>query len=208
MTKRFDRKGYQRDMGKCTGTRKYSNGRVGKCDHPSHGCFPAETLVHTPKGLRRISDICPGDLVFAYSDRTGRITVRSVLRNKSFGLRPVLDLHFQEDATTLQVTGSHTLLIEGKGWVIARQIEVGDKLVNVQEPGKRVQVAEIAALNVSPVHNLIVDGDFTFIVAEGFAAHSFTYARRTRVALSTLIRLVSFLGLSRGRFNFPIPKFS
>ena len=36
-------------------------------------CFPAETLVHTPDGLREIKTLREGDLVLSYDSKSGRI---------------------------------------------------------------------------------------------------------------------------------------
>ena len=182
----FDRKGYERHMGKCTGTRKYSNGKIGPCDHPSHGCFPADVLVGTPTGWRAMGDISAGDLVIAYSERLKRLVFRPVKRKIAYGMRNFSSIDFVDsNIRSLKVTATHSLLSESGVWVTVSNLRTGDRLKGLHEGP--IEIEKITALEADEVFNLIVDDEFNFVVGAGVAAHSFTYARKLRVAVHRLI---------------------
>jgi hypothetical protein len=184
MATRFDRKGYQRSMGKCTGTRKYPNGRVGRCDHPSHGCFPGEVRVLTPDGDLPIGCLKDGDTILAFDENQAELVPSRIKRTRRYEAGAVIAIHFGGQISPLRTTGTHTLLVCDRGWVKANEIKVGDRLLMLsQSSHESPPVTGISTCCVEPVFNIIVERNFTFVVDAGFAAHSFTLARSLRVTL-------------------------
>lgn len=197
MKKRFDRSGYQRNMGRCTGTKKYSNGRIGNCDHPSHGCFSSDTLVATPKGPLQISDIAVGQEVTSATGVFFKCRSSVVRRVTTFGNRRLYVLAL--GSAVLRATGTHTVLTR-RGWMRVDCLMLGDYLTGVGAPNDLAVDSISVTLSREPVFNLIVENDYNFILGIGCVAHSFTFARAPRVALGRLSDLIRHL-ISHIRFG-------
>lgn len=194
MARRFDRKGYQRDMGRCTGTRKYRNGSVGKCNHPSHGCFASETLIRTPSGEKKIADIVAGDTVLGFDAASGKANPRRVIKKITRPPMPLLLLSFRGNLDPIRVTASHSLLTRTGGWRRAGALQSGDLLI---VPGENdAEVTDVADAGIHAVFNLIVENDCTFLAGPGVAAHSYTVLRTWRTRLE---KMKSYFRVPDGR---------
>ncbi len=193
MARRYDRKGYQRSMGKCTGTRKYSNGRVGKCNHPSHACFSGDSLVLTPTGYVRIDSLLPGSRIVTQdvSDGSSRVSkVKRLICNRAV----VLEVTFRDSDRRLKVSASHSLRTADNHWITADKLRVGTRVAGVNGPQEIMSVHR--GVELHPVYNLIPYGHKTFVV-QNLIVHSFTYFRRVREqwhrATESLLRLIRLL---------------
>jgi hypothetical protein len=187
MTRRFDRKGYQREMGRCTGTRKYGNGKIGRCDHPSHGCFPGDAKVLTPAGYVRMDSFVPGSLVTTYGPGNV-LTVSRVKKLVSYAKTVISEVSFSDSSQILRVTSHHSLCTENGEWLQVRNLRPGMYLRTVD--GGREIADIVARAECEPVYNLYPFGNKTFIV-NGFIAHSFTHFRATRTFLHSVMEAVT-----------------
>ncbi len=137
---------------------------LSKVDDLPCNCFVAGTTVQTSKGAKPIEDVRPGDQVWAKNLTTGK--------NE---LRPVTGL-FQKKSTTLMtitlasgatvvVTQEHPFMVEGEGWVLSRDLLVGDRLAQ-----RDAGTAVIAAIDIrsggQTVYNFEVFGDHNYYVTE------------------------------------------
>ncbi len=107
-------------------------------------CFVAGTPVHTDEGLKAIEDIEVGDLVASKDDTTGHITWKPVVRLFQNEDKVVLNIGYLDadgDADSLGVTPEHPFWVEGKGWVNAGDLVVGDYIQSLS--GESVVVATI-----------------------------------------------------------------
>lgn len=146
-------------------------------------CFPGDALVRTAMGWTQIRDIEQGEKVTAL-DGDGRLIEREVLRAKTYGKSEIREIRNTTGAVMFRATGSHSVLTKA-GWKRVDQLQKGDIVVSYEE-GNEAQLTEIG-LNTKvgteeTVYNLVVDGEFTFLV-KGCAAHSFTHARGLQVAI-------------------------
>jgi len=93
----------------------------------AHCCHPAGTRVRTPNGEVAIETLHVGDLVVA-CDRDGRQVKRCVLNDAvvRVGGRGLFRLRFA-DGRVLDVTGDHKIWLEHRGYVEAKDVEVGDE---------------------------------------------------------------------------------
>ncbi|EHQ04627.1 Hedgehog/intein hint domain protein [Leptonema illini DSM 21528] len=88
-------------------------------------CFVAGTKVKTPSGYRNIEDIRAGDKVLSYNETTKRIEVQTVKQTFIRKTDRIYTLVY-DTGTKLQTTATHPFYIEGKGWVKAADLHVGD----------------------------------------------------------------------------------
>jgi hypothetical protein len=190
--KRFDERGYQRRSGKCTGTRKYSDGHVGSCDHPSHGCFTGDMRVLTPMGYVRIDELKQGSAVMVYDEGIRDARVSQVKKLILHSEVPTVHVRFVGTSHTLKVTRDHTLYGE-RGWLKVSDLVPGS-FVRTQQ-GTR-EVLSIGQGRAELVYNLYPYGEKTFIV-EGLVAHSFTRFRKLRELAHGLLELAMVLLPSR-----------
>lgn len=160
--------------------------KTGRQPERPHGprppCFPQGALVSTPSGLRDIALLQEGESVLSFEAGSPLPRARRILRKITHGPHRLWELRF-DDGALLRTTASHSFEAGGK-WIKARDIVPGASITSL-EGGRRsskVVLRSQAAEAVEPVFNLIVEGDFTFVV-DGVLAHSFTVLRRLRVFL-------------------------
>jgi hypothetical protein len=125
-------------------------------------CFAAGTLVRTLNGQRPIESLSVGDQVLSQDVKTG-----------SLGFQPILVVHHNRPDQTVDValdngdrlvaSRFHRFWLAGRGWVMARDLKIGDPLRTL---GGLSRVRAIAAGPVVPVFNLDVAGGRTFFVGE------------------------------------------
>ncbi len=113
-------------------------------NQPPPVCFRGDTPVATESGLRAIRDLKVGDLVWSRDEATGKDVlspIERIFENPGFALREVV-----AGIETLHTTDAHPFRVEGKGWVKAKDLALGDRLV--ARDGAPISVAS----------NRIVDG--------------------------------------------------
>jgi hypothetical protein len=124
-----------------------------------HSCFGQGTPVRTISGPRPIESIAVGDLVLSQSTKTGGLSYR-----------PVVMAHHNPPSATFRVSlgdeaivtsPSHRFWVAGRGWVMARDLKVGDPIRTLGDVAK---VTAIESEKVQPVFNLDVADDADFFV--------------------------------------------
>ncbi|RUL86710.1 polymorphic toxin-type HINT domain-containing protein [Tautonia sociabilis] len=124
-------------------------------------CFGAGTPVHTVDGPRPIEEIQVGDLVLSQDEATG-----------SLAYKPVIGLHHNPPSTTFEVriggetivsSDFHRFWVAGRGWVMARELRVGD---TIRAVGRTATVEAIEEGQVQLVYNLDVAETRSFFVGE------------------------------------------
>ena len=139
----------------------------------SNQLFCAGTMVRTLSGSAPIEKLKVGDQVLTQSTKTGALTYN-----------PILVVHHNPPSRTYRLKlGNETIISSqfhrfwkpGTGWVMARDLKVGDPIRTLTGT---VQVAAIEDGEVVPVYNLDVADDADFFVGEaGALAHDNTLPR-------------------------------
>lgn len=114
-------------------------------------CFVAGTPVYTPTGDLGIELVQPGDLVLAQHPETGELAFKAVVATT---VRPPAQLfRIQLEQGELVVTRGHPLWVSGKGWRMARELAVGDRL---HTPNGTVSIKQIEVAPRAEAYNLVV----------------------------------------------------
>jgi RHS repeat-associated protein len=109
---------------------------TGNCGIPGRSCFVAGTLVSTSEGLKPIEEVREGDQVLSRDPSTGQIDWRPVVRTIVTPGALVLEVTLvAEDGTRerLGVTADHPFWVEDKGWVEAKDLELGSRILSATD---------------------------------------------------------------------------
>ncbi|AMV39995.1 polymorphic toxin-type HINT domain-containing protein [Planctomyces sp. SH-PL62] len=132
-----------------------------------HSCFAGGTMVRTLQGLRAIESIRPGDQVLSQDTTTGKLDYRPVVT--VYHNPPNETFKIDVGRETVHPTGIHRLWKAGRGWIMAREVQPGDRLRTV---GGLVEVSAIEKESAQPVFNLLIAGGDSYCVGElGLIAH-------------------------------------
>ena len=127
-------------------------------------CFGAGTPVQTINGPRPIESLDVGDRVLTQDTKSGKL-----------GYHPILVVHRNPPSPTFKVdldgqpvvsSHFHRFWVAGKGWVMARDLKVGDPIRTL---GGVAKVTAIEADKVQPVFNLDVADDADFFAGPSAA---------------------------------------
>ncbi len=137
-----------------TGKRKIGTGIV---------CFVAGTKVSTPKGLVNIEDLKIGDTVYSYNEETGKVEEKEILETYVNNANVIETITF-ENGEKVESTEVHQYYVVGKGWIQAKDLVEGDKVLTqdktickvVRNQIKRTEIIKVYNFNVSDNHNYFV----------------------------------------------------
>ena len=150
-------------------------------------CFPGDSKVMTPFGWRNICELKEDDIVLSY-DRDGSLSQRRVMRKNSYSnSSSIVNVVSHNDSLSFSATKSHSIKT-ARGWILVNKLVAGDKIVSLDDKG-RISNHTLKKVEESnrhePVFNLIIEGNFNFIV-KGCVAHSFSYFRILRMLYHTV----------------------
>ena len=114
-------------------------------------CFPAGTPTLTVTGVMPIEEIRAGDRVLAQNPQTGELAYKTVQRVTLRPARPLIKIG--TGAETLSATRGHPFWVNGKGWLPAKQLKVGDVLHTLHGAAVIDSLAEAPA---QEAYNLVV----------------------------------------------------
>lgn len=181
---------------------KYGGGVCHTCGGSGkyEGCFPANAMVLTPNGPRKIESLMVNSKVMSI-EKGGHLVANKILKKVAYSARSVSRITF-EDGTFLDVTKSHCMKSD-KGWILVKNLVQGSGLIFSENgflQSKTIQKIELN-VRIEPVFNIVVDKDCNFIV-DGYVANSFSYFRVLRtlaVQLKSRIYNKPMFGLSIAR---------
>jgi hypothetical protein len=126
--------------------------------------FPPDTPVATTSGRRPISELEPGDLVWAYDPVSGAASARRV---------SAVSVHADEAVATLLLDGErlvttpdHPVLTAGRGWVAAGELQAGETIRRLDGTTGTL-FAVVVASRDGRMWDLTVKGVHTFAVGTG-----------------------------------------
>ncbi len=138
----------------------FSDDKPTYIDSVHSSCFAAGTPVVTLSGPRPIESLKIGDQVLSQDPRTGRLSYQPVVA--ALHNDPAIVLHIKLGPDVIKVTGIHRFWKAGAGWVMARDLQPGDRLRTL------AGLAEVSAVlmgRVQPVFNLKVQDGQTYFAA-------------------------------------------
>ena len=124
-------------------------------------CFGAGTIVRTIEGTKPVETIQRGDLVLVQNTINGTLSYQPVLTAFHNPPSPTYRIKLGEDA--IVATGIHRFWKAGKGWVMARDLQVGDSLRVI---GGVATVEAVEPNQTEPVFNLEVAAGGSFFVGQ------------------------------------------
>jgi hypothetical protein len=184
--------------GRVQGRQASSHGNGSQPQGSGSSCFPSATRVLTPRGWRAIASLSEGEQVLSVN-RNGTLVACAILKRQDHPPASIVTVHMK-GGESLRATDSHSMKTQ-RGWVRICNLKIGDALWRVDPDGrvKHERVERVEAEGVSePVFNLVVASAYTFI-AEGCIAHSFSYFRGIRMAISECARRLRELRRSETR---------
>ncbi len=124
-------------------------------------CFSAGTLVSTRNGSVPIERVKVGDQVLAQDVVTGELAYRAVQGSRQTRVAPTRSIELS-DGEGIRATDIHRFWLTGQGWVMAQDLQPGDRLRSL---GRTVAVASVSGNSAPvPVYNLEVVGTPTYFV--------------------------------------------
>jgi hypothetical protein len=138
-------------------------------------CFPRGTQIRTQMGLTPIEQIQAGDLVLSQDIETGELAYRPVLQTTIRPPTSMRKVHLGNEVVT--ATAGHPFWVNGKGWRMAKRLEVGD-FVHTLSGSQRIE--QIEQPSDDEAFNFVV-GDFhTYFVGEtGMLVHDNVFRQPT-----------------------------
>ncbi|MFI0450827.1 polymorphic toxin-type HINT domain-containing protein [Actinomadura sp. 6N118] len=126
-------------------------------------CFVAGTKIATEHGSKPIEKIKVGDRVWSRDTATGKLTLQRVVR--LFQKKTDRLITLKVAGQHIKVTPDHRIWVNGKGWTHARNLAVGDKLL--QANGRTATIAAVGALQTNTtVYNFEVENTHNYYVTD------------------------------------------
>ncbi len=127
----------------------------------SLSCFPAGTPVATIDGERPIETVKIGDRVLAQHPATGQLAFKTI---EGLTIRPAVPLlKITAGSSSVSATRGHPFWVDGQGWVLAKQLKVGQSLHSLDGA---VTIDAIEELPAKEAYNLVVSDYGTYFVGQ------------------------------------------
>jgi RHS repeat-associated protein len=128
-------------------------------------CFTAGTMVLTDEGEKNIEDIEVGDMVLSKNEETGEQAYKEVTHLYQNDKEIIYELTVGDQV--IETTDNHPFWVEGKGWVLAADLQDGDKLQ--QSNGNTLTIENIEIVKQDKpvkVYNFTVADFHTYFVSD------------------------------------------
>jgi hypothetical protein len=135
------------------------------CDLSSKGCFVEGTLVKTENGLIPIEQIQIGDYVYTYDGKYNEIVLKEVVNTMRKEAEKIISIKINKDVI-IETTENHPFYVKNTGWVEAKQLREGDKLLNYNEEYLEIQELKETYYFGKVVYNLQLDENHNFFVSD------------------------------------------
>ena len=127
----------------------------------SHSCLAAGTPIVTETGSHPVEEILPGDKVLAQDPDTGELDYKVVVQRTVRRLGEMRKVSMGDDSIT--VTVGHPFWVVGKGWQMAKELEVGQR---VRCLGNSSEITAIESLSEDVAYNLVVEEFATYFCGD------------------------------------------
>ena len=128
-------------------------------------CFVAGTLINTMTGLGAIEHLRAGDKIIAADPDTFEVGEKNIFEVFERQIDKLVHLTISGDK--IVTTDNHPFYVQGRGFIQAGSLFVGDKLINVKGKDLIVEALEIEQCeNPVTVYNFNVEDYHTYFVGE------------------------------------------
>ena len=129
--------------------------------YTQYSCFTVGTPVCTFTGPTPIEKIQPGDRVLAQDPATGELAYKTV---QAATLRPPAKMiEIGLGSETIRATRGHPFWVNGKGWLMAKQLKIGDVLHSLKGA---VVIDNLQEAPAKEAYNLVVSDFDTYFVGD------------------------------------------
>jgi intein/homing endonuclease len=119
-------------------------------------------LQVSDNGEKAIEDLTVGDKVLAKDPKTGKLAYKEVVRLFRHQVDELYEVHV--NGQTIQTTAEHPFWVVHKGWVEAKNLKTGDKVVT--EEGKVLPIEKVVRkIKHTTVYNFEVKDYHTYYVS-------------------------------------------
>jgi RHS repeat-associated protein len=128
-------------------------------------CFVAGTLVDTQSGQKTIENIQVGDVVYSENSETGEKEYKKVKQTFVHEVDTLVEVSIGN--TKLDTTEGHKFWVVGKGWVEAKDLKEGEKVLEAS--GKEVTITSVKVEKLKhkvKVYNFEVEDFHTYFVSD------------------------------------------
>lgn len=125
-------------------------------------CFTADTLVSTPEGLKKISEIKLGDTVNSFNENTKQIEIKTVDKLVNHLSDKIYKISVKNDI--IETTWSHPFFTLEKGKCLAENLKVGDTLRTIDNRLIQITGVEIIEQPNTIVYEIRVEDNNNYFV--------------------------------------------
>ncbi|MCE9528742.1 MAG: HINT domain-containing protein, partial [Planctomycetales bacterium] len=151
---------------------------------PTHSCFVQGTPVETESGRKPIDTVLPGDRVLSQNLETGELAWKIVQNTSVTKLSKLRELVVGNE--TIVATPGHPFWVNGSGWKMAKELQVGDRIHTLQGFAEIKSNSEPARQDT--VYNLVIADFSTYFVGEvGALVHDIPYRQPTLAKVPGLV---------------------
>ena len=148
-------------------------------------CFVAGTKVHSEAGLQRIEELRPGDRVLSQNLASGELAYKLVLYVSRTNFSDLRRIKIGNEE--IVATPGHPVWVNGFGWKMAKELQVGEPVHTLQGAQKVTENA--GPLKPDTVYNLIVADFNNYFVGEaGTLVHDLPYRQPTLATVPGLVQ--------------------
>ena len=133
-------------------------------------CLALDSLIMTKNGLKKITDIEIGDMVYAFNQKNHKLVLKKCTGVFDNGAKKVFEI--STDSQTIKATGNHPFLVlerMGRGnqneliWSVVEELRVGDEVVVIKQglDGKshmfpKIQLSEKGDYKVNKIREVAI----------------------------------------------------
>lgn len=136
--------------------------------NPNLGCFVAGTSISMADGTsKNIEDVKVGDKIFTWNEKDGVKEISQVSNEINLTKDVIYEVVFADASmsvftTKFNCTAEHPVLIKGKGWVSAEELEEGDLAQDINANPMVVKSVKVVSTEPTKVYNLSIEGNHNY----------------------------------------------
>ena len=147
-------------------------------------CFVAGTKVFSENGLINIEDIKKGMKVYSYNEETNQIELNEVKNTFiNYVDYDMCKIYIKDEV--IESTNKHPYYIKDRGWIEARNLQIGDTLItpeNKEIEIKNIEIVKHVGNELKKVYNIEVNNNHNYFVGENkVLVHNWIISQPARI---------------------------